>query len=80
MIPVRPFEPQQPCPSCERPMDGVGWRNEPHDCDTDNPLACRHPEFWIGPFGNCPTCTTEEVLVAALKLNRPQGIIMFGST
>lgn len=75
MIPVRPFEPQQPCPSCQQPMGGVGWVNAPHDCTTDNPLACPHSEFWIGPWGNCEDCTTEQVLVAALGMNKAIGVL-----
>lgn len=74
-----PLGPQQPCPNCQRPMDGLGWRVRPHDCDS-NPLNCRHPEFWIGPWGDCRYCSTQEVVLAALGANKPQGIIMFGST
>lgn len=64
---MRPFEPQQPCPSCNKPMDGVGWINAPHDCNASDALACRHSEFWTGPLGNCPTCSTEQVAVALLE-------------
>ena len=62
------FEPQQPCPSCGKPMDGLRWRNEDHECSAIGPLQCPHPKHWLGPYGNCRTCSTQQVAEAVQDL------------
>lgn len=74
------FGPQQPCPSCQIPMGGLGWRVVPHECEfTMEPLRCpkEHAEFWLGPWGHCGFCSTQEIAFAVLKMNRPQVVISF---
>ena len=42
-------------------MDGVGWIT---DCHHDDGMRCPDASHWIGPWGNCPKCSTEKVALA----------------
>ncbi|TXH09462.1 MAG: hypothetical protein E6R04_08050 [Spirochaetes bacterium] len=43
------LQPQDPCPTCGEPMDGVGWEC---GCGSDV-YACRDSACWIGPRPRC---------------------------
>ncbi len=47
------LECQDPCPACKRPMSGIGWSVEPHECSSQNAMFCPHHEHWIGARPYC---------------------------
>lgn len=65
---MRRYEGQQPCPSCGEPMSGLSWRCEDHECEfyLTQPLKCslQHSEFWMGPWGHCRKCSSEQIALA----------------
>lgn len=58
---MRRYEGQQPCPSCGEPMSGLGWRTS---CHHEDGLRCPDASHWMGPWGHCAKCSTEQVALA----------------